>query len=138
MTRTLISSQPATGNSITFSGIPSGFDRLELDISGVSFALAAGQFRYEFSADGVVFTAPVVIGPGFAASLAHTGRIAFADPGADIGLVTGQQGVAPGSGFSTATGISGLRACVGGIAAIRITPKPGDSFDAGALSLYGI
>jgi hypothetical protein len=107
---TVISTKSATGASVTFSGIPGGFDALVVDLGGVSFAGAGGQ----------------------------TGRITISNPGGNSGLFTGSQGIAPASGLGAATGVNMLWACAGGISAIRISAKPGDSFDAGSITLSGV
>lgn len=132
---TLISTQPAAGSAVTFSGIPNSYQDLILDIAGVSHDNpATAQVRVEISADGAAWSPPVMIQQG-AAALAYTSRITFAHYTDDIGAANRVQPGGTPPSFAASLANHGWH-CPGGIQALRVSLSAGN-FDAGSFSLSG-
>ena len=132
---TLISTQPAAGSAVTFSGIPNSYQDLILNIDGASHNNGGNAYmRLELSPDGSNWSPPMNIGYS-AASAAISQRIVFADYRETLGAAIKAQ---PGSASPSLNGTASFLSwnVTGGIAAMRLSMSAGN-FDAGSFSLSG-
>lgn len=134
---TPISSQSASGGSVTFSGIPASFEELVLDVDGVSHdAASSAQLRIELSPDGTTFGPPTTFTAGYNAGLGQHGSIVIGGYNNDFGAAVGSiNHVANDPGVKERSCNFAWR-CSGGIQAIRLSWTAGN-FDAGTISLSG-
>lgn len=134
---TLISTQPAAGSAVTFSGIPNSYEDLILDFDGVSHdAASSATLRIELSPDGASFGAPTQFTAGYNAGLAQHGSVTIGGYNGDFGAAVGSiNNVANDPGIKERSTNFAWR-CAGGVQAIRLSWSAGN-FDAGTISLSG-
>lgn len=136
---TLISSQSASGASVTFSGIPDTFSDLIFDFDGISHNGATpSQLRLEVSPDGVTFSTPFTFTPGYKADQTWRGWYEVLGYGADRGFAAGVVNNAAPADPGARTAATLAWECTGGIGAVRFSwSLAGAMFDAGSFSLSG-
>jgi hypothetical protein len=125
-------SQPATGSSVTISGIPTGSTDLVIDLVGVSHNRnTTATLRMAVSADGVSWSAPSAVA-AFNKAWPYIGHIVLAGYEGDLGVASRIQ--PDNMALSLAAFVTDFGwVCPGGVQHVKLSWSAG-SFDAGTIN----
>lgn len=130
-----------SGASTIISGLSlSSYRQLVIRGTGVSFGAVSGQPAVALSSDGTNYGTPMFIGGNIATAAASMEFVAIIDGIGTSGLAKLMYGMSKISTTGAAAAITGFDTTITGvIQALKFTdPTSGDSYDAGAITLWGI